>query len=88
MKPFYINLGIKIGHTTYRIALLNLYYAGIENTLLWSNGWKKLKWKIYTNVIDMNVGEKEEKVCEVHGDHHKFIECDELSRTCICGETE
>lgn len=51
MRPFWINLGIKIGKTVYRIALLNLHYESINNTLLWDRGWKKLVWKIYITKI-------------------------------------
>ena len=54
MKPFCINLGIKIDNYIYRIAVLNLYYKSISNTRLWNRGWKKIFWKIYFNKIPYN----------------------------------
>jgi len=29
-----------------------------------------------------------QNVCEVHGARHKFVECDEWGRTCVCGANE
>lgn len=30
----------------------------------------------------------EPAVCRVHGDHHKFVQCDEWGATCVCGTPE
>lgn len=51
MKTFWLNLGIKLGDSWYRIALMNPAYKSIDNTPCWNRGWKQLFWKIYTNKI-------------------------------------
>lgn len=49
---FTLNLGIKLFGKIYRIAYLNSRYKNINNTYCWNTGWKKLKGRFYTNIID------------------------------------